>query len=221
MHVVLYAEGPGETGPVEMPPASAARSRISEDALGPAHVLTRRCIARAAGRDESWIEFQAPLFLPRGKPARGSQLLVPRTLVKLLTWTHPVLAPDLAIVLVDADGSTSRLSDLESTIAGRAMVVPPAIVAVAVQEFETWLLADLQPLRRITSQRIDALPDLEASAPGQAKHALLSHLATSPDEQQAARLEICRSCDLDMVERSSSSFRRYLGELRRVCATIA
>jgi len=139
MRVVLYAEGPGETGTVEMPPLYARRSRITEDALGPAHVLTRRCIARITEHDERSIQFQAPL-MPRGKPARGSQLIDPRTLAKLLTWTHPDMPPDLVILLVDADGSDSRRSELESAVETRPMSVPPAVVALAVQEFESWLL---------------------------------------------------------------------------------
>jgi len=219
MRIVLYAEGPNETGVVESPPLYAPRARIAEDALGPAHLLTRRAVALVASRDERSIQFQAPL-LPRGKPARGSQLLKARTVEQLLTWVHPDLPPDIAILLVDADGSSTRRGELEAVLARRRIVVPPSVVAVAVQEFEAWMLADLGPVQRLVDRNIDPLSDLEKWKPGEAKHALAGFLGGSRQEQHRAHLDICGTCDLNTVARNSSSFRRYLDELRRACSSI-
>jgi hypothetical protein len=133
MRVVLYAEGPNEIGPIEMPPLSGRGSSIANDDLGPAHILTRRCIARVTSRNEHSIHFHAPLRVRAG-PSRGSQLLDSKVLERILTWTYPARSPDLAVVLVDADGAESeRRKRLNELVSRRAVAAPPAVVAVAVE----------------------------------------------------------------------------------------
>lgn len=221
MRVVLYAEGPNETGAIEMPPLFARRSRIADDDLGPAHILTRRCVALTTNRDAASIQFQAPLLV-RGKSAKGSQLLDSRVLERLLTWTHPKIAPDLAVILVDQDGAEARRTMLKSIVDQRRLPQPPVVIAIAVQEFEAWLLADLKPLIRILDRKLDQLSDLEQWKSGEAKRWLLEQLGRLPaDELHQVRRMICLECNLDLIGRSSSSFRSYLDDLRHASKSIA
>ncbi len=137
MRVVLYAEGARETwGTVR--PAAAALEQLDDEELGPAHVLVRRCLKNQPDVQPSDIRFLAPLPLG-GRPARGSQLLNPGNLKRLLAFSDPQRQPDLCVVLVDQDGEKSRRSTLEKILTGQPM---RTILAVAIREFEAWLIAD-------------------------------------------------------------------------------
>ncbi len=218
MRVVLYAEGPNETGFVESPSAHDRRV-LSAEELGPGHVLTRRVIVHATGRDELPVRFAAPL-LHRGRIATGSQLLDFHVLPRLLTWGEPKLAPDLVIVLVDSDGVTARRSQLRSIVDGMGSALP-VVVAVAVQEFEAWCFADTKLWNRIVGSVVDQPGDPEKWKPGEAKQRFTSLISSSKAEQHAVRLQLAQEIDLDSIERTCSSFRQFLDDLKHANKAIA
>jgi hypothetical protein len=221
MRVVLYAEGPNETGLTERPPLSGRGSSIVDDDLGPAHLLTRRCIDHVTKHKLPSIQFHAPLRLGAAS-ARGSHLLDPKRLEELLTWVHPARTPDLAVVIVDADGAESaRRKTLNEVISQREVFLPPTVVAIAVEEFESWLVADQHPINRALGHEIDAL-DLKNWRPGKAKSWLMRRLAgVGAKEQEQIRRTLCQDCDLDVISNSSPSFTRFLDDLKMTCKSIA
>ena len=92
LRVVVYAEGPGETG------GSAGRKapgqELLDDELGAAHVLVRRCLSRGDLIPAAAVRFHEPLRTPAGHVARGSDLYNMRTLRKLLTWFRAPPPPE-------------------------------------------------------------------------------------------------------------------------------
>jgi hypothetical protein len=69
------------------------------------------------------------------------------TLQQLLTWPNEEGTPDLAVVLVDADGQAEeRRADLDSALQGLTV---EAVSSVAIQEFETWLIADGEAVKSV------------------------------------------------------------------------
>src|SRR5882672_1918227 len=104
--IVLHAEGAGETlGSItHLPPVGA---ELHEEMLGPAHLLVRRAASETWAVEATDIRFDAPQRFKARVP-RGSDLHSEQKLRQLLTWVFPIQQPDLAIVLVDADGDLQR-----------------------------------------------------------------------------------------------------------------
>lgn len=213
MRVVLYAEGPGEAG-LSGRLGPAPGDPIAEEWLGPGHVLVRRSIAERRSIPEGAVRFEAPLAL-RGRAARGSDLRVCANLRKLLTWASPTRKPDLAVVLVDADGEGNQVhTELTGCVGGewnsRQL---PVTVGVAVQEFEAWLLADQEAVHAAIGRTYDALPDLEAMAPREAKTTLQAWLSAQAFKDRStrvgARKAVAQQCRLDEVARRCPSFAHF------------
>ena len=142
LRVVIYAEGAGELTGRDM---SGPRGTVlTEQQLGAAHLLVRRCLIHTQGLASEDVQFEEPLRSPRGQLARGSMLHSKTTLRPLLFWADEKRQPDLAIVLVDADGKEKARRE-ELSLALRDIPLT-AIAAVAVQEFEAWRIADSQAL---------------------------------------------------------------------------
>lgn len=100
MRIVVYAEGPSErAGEIALPPAPG--QPLTEEHLGPVHVLVRRLLVQERRLPEGAIGFEAPLLV-RGREARGSHLYTSTTLRQLLRWARTEKRPDLAIVIVDS-----------------------------------------------------------------------------------------------------------------------
>ena len=213
LRVVLYAEGAGEMlGPVSLLPAPG--EPLSEQMLGPAHILARRALTEARGLSAGDVRFDSPLRTRTGRLPRGSDLLHPRTLLQLLTWARPSRQPDLAIVLVDADGDRQRRRKIQSTAAKAAV---PTVVAVAAQEFEAWRIADHKALSRVLRTDIDPVVKPERLQPAEAKTTLAAWLSRSGAETPSeARRQIAAVCDLGVVKRRCRSFEQFLGDLRTV-----
>jgi hypothetical protein len=143
LRVVLYAEGGRELAG-EQRWQLAPGDRLPEDALGAAHYVVARALNRTRHLPETAVLFEEPLRTNRGRPARGSDLLDRQTLRRLLMWPSAARRPQLAIVLVDADGDETRRPTLN---AATENVTTPRVVAVAVQEVEAWLIADMNAVR--------------------------------------------------------------------------
>lgn len=216
LRVVLYAEGAGETaGTVTLlPPPGAA---LATEMLGPAHWLIGRAIERVWNVPIDAVRFESPLRTVRGTTAHGSDLHERTTLRKLLTWARPKLRPELVVVLVDEDGDRSRKSRL---VADTADLPGTRVIAVAVKEFEAWLLADEDGLREVLSREVPTVASPEDLARGEAKrrfNALCDVPANSGNRKahhHVCRQSMSRESSLDEVARRCPSFWAFLDDLR-------
>lgn len=207
LRVVLYAEGSGETlGAVSLLPAPG--EPLGEQMLGPGHVLVRRALSEARGVSPADVQFESPLRTRRGRVPRGSDFLRSTTLLQLLSWADPARQPNLAVVLVDADGDRQRRRKLQSIA---RQVTVPAIVAVATQEFEAWLIADHATLSQVVGMKVEPVSEPERLQPGEAK-AGLARCGAVPQ----LRREIAERCDLRIVSHRCRAFARFLKDLKTI-----
>lgn len=205
LRVVLIAEGAGEVRP---DPLRFPLSPIPAEDWGPGHVLFARAIESRSSIPRPAVKFTEPLRTSRGAIARGSALHG-KTLRILLNY-QPIDRPDLLIVLVDADGDTARKRSLEGLVAD---MPGTKLIAVAVQEFESWLVSDGSALSRVVSAPLARVPQHpENLAPAEAK-ALLQELSATVDSAQA-RLSLAEQLDLDAVARKCPSFATCLDALK-------
>ncbi|MFC1706913.1 DUF4276 family protein [Planctomycetota bacterium] len=213
LRVVLYAEGGGEaTGLATRLPAPG--DALAEKHLGAGHVLLRRCLERERNVPGLAVRFEAPLRL-RGRQARGGDLLDRASLRQLLTWVSPRRRPELAIVLVDCDGNKRRRELLEKYTSDPPLTVPK-VIALAVQEFEAWLVADQQAVAAAIGATVDRTPDPESMPPQNAKDTLKTWLRQHAPEtkEKTVRIEIAAGCDLAVVQQRCPAFERLLRDLR-------
>lgn len=208
LRVVVYAEGRGETAAEARLPAPL--ELLSDAHLGPAHILLRRAIARARNVDARAVEFLSPLTI-RGRTAQGSDLHDPATVRKLLAFLRVI--PQLAIVLVDADGDVgARRRPLQDLLESRPFVV---VHAIAVQEFESWLIADVSAASKVLNRRLDEAPEPDGMTRGDAKerwHSWSEHV--NPVDRARTRAAVAEQLDIDLLARRSKSFARLLDDLR-------
>lgn len=210
--VVVYAEGAGElAGPMTL--QRAAGSQLTEEELGSAHLLVRRCLEKTRGLTADTVSFEEPLRTSRGRLARGSILHSRDTLRPLLFWAGPIKQPDLAVVLVDADSDDERQGLLDSAIDG---VPVETVVAVAIQEFEAWLVADPDALKAVLRQPLSPPRPPEKLSRREAKEILkrwCEQHARSRDEAEIRR-DIARQCDLDTLKQKCTAFASFLSKLQ-------
>ena len=208
--VVVYAEGARELFG-EFVLEKAPGSPLSESDFGAAHFLVRRTIDHLVPQPLT-LQFEAPLNLTTTRPPRGSDLLDRKSLRRLLAWV-PHRRPDLAVVLVDEDGVDSRLSTLRSYL--EADWSPPVAIGVAVREFESWLIGDMQAVREVLEIKIDEPREPEQMKPGEAKALLDGWLEerNRSKDGRGVRARIAARLRLDALVRTSRSFRRFHEEL--------
>lgn len=211
MRVVLYAEGAGEVGGGTLPPAPGRT--LWEDIWGPAHFLITGALAFARHIPAKAIQFEQGLRI-RGRLPKGSDLLSKKKLRQLLTWADPARRPELAIVLVDADGDSSRRDQL---LALTEDLPVPKVIAVAVQEFESWLIADPDALARVVgpSAHLDRPP--ESLTRGEAKKLLADWCARTEEQRsgEEIRLSLAQVEPVRLKDRSAS-YARLIDDLRRL-----
>jgi hypothetical protein len=218
LRVVLYAEGSGETaGSVTMLPAPGAT--LTPEMLGPGHLLIGRAIERVWNLPLEAVRFESPLRTARGTVAHGSDLHERTSLRRLLTWARPRLRPELVVVLVDEDGDRSR----KSRLVGHTEDLPcTRVIAVAVREFEAWLLADEAALREVLGCEVATVATPEDLSRGEAKqlfNELCDVVAVDGNRKahhHACRHSVSRTADLDALARRCRSFALFLEELRAV-----
>ncbi len=216
LHIVVYAEGAAErlAGRSSARLPTAPGHPLQEDEHGPAHILVKRALAEVCERPPQSLTFDAPLRW-RGRQPKGSDLLNERTLKMLLRWPRPTLAPDLAVVLIDCDGEKDRKQRLEEVIAAPSRATQH-VVAMSIQEFEAWLIADIQTVNDVLETTIDEPANPENMQPGDAKEAFLrwcNHEADNIDENDA-RCDIVRNLDFDTLSRRCSAFETFLSDIR-------
>lgn len=210
--LVLYAEGAGELSGSEtrLPPTGVP---LPEEMLGAAHVLLRRAAALAWNLSELEVSFSVP-NRTRGRHARGSDLLDRTRLRQLVTWPKPEQVPDLVIVLIDSDGDRQRGTKLREWLHDKT----PSVIAVAIEEFESWLIADSDCVRSAlggTAALEGAVPEPEKLAPREAKGLLSGWLGVVPAERRLElRRSIAQTCSLQLLQDRCPSFADVARDLR-------
>jgi hypothetical protein len=103
---------------------------------------------------------------------------------------------------------------LRAHVEGRPDPQPFAIVAVAVQEFEAWLIADDGAIRSTLQVANVRSVDPEGLAPTEAKSRLYELLAEVPVEPRKKAIpELATKLDLIAVAMRCSAFERFRSEL--------
>lgn len=206
LRVVLYGEGGrdvGGEGPVPSPGV-----RLTDWDLGPAHILLRRSLHRIRRVPEQAVHFEAGLRVDRGRVPRGGMLLDRENLRRLCSWATPARAPQLVVVLVDADDDAARKATLEGYLAGLSV---PSAVGVAVQEFESWLVADGPAASHVCGATVAVDEEIERLERRDAKERLNGWISSqSRLGDREIRRSIAETCDLTVLERRCPSFRALL-----------
>jgi len=209
LRVVLLAEGSRETGGELRIPHAPGETLDRDLDWGPAHHLVERTVSASRGVPSGAVWFAAPLRTGRGTIARGTQLYDPGTLRMLLHWADAARRPDLAIVLVDEDGHGQRKDELDRL----AETVPvTTVVAVAVREFEAWLIADADEVRALPGS-VQSPPSVESLDPRVAKDLLIGWATGKQREERSVRVSLARSCRIEVLRERCPSFDRFFREL--------
>jgi hypothetical protein len=213
MNIVLYAEGISERGGsiTLLPPVG---DPLPEETLGAAHLLIRRLLTFAMSVSAADVVFCSPMRVPPGRHARGSDLVNPTAVRRLLSWPKREQIPHLAIVLVDADGDGQRATRLRAAL---AQVDVTFVVAVAVQEFEAWLIADHECLAELLGAAAalsGATENPESLQPRAAKELVMRW--TTNEDLAELRRKFAIECDLQRIIDRCSSLANLVRELRQV-----
>jgi len=114
------------------------------------------------------------------------------------------------IVLADSDDDDPEKlrAQLQATVDG-ANTSAPAVVSVAVREYEAWFLAGIESLRSHPSVRDDATYEGDCEAPRNPKQRLET-LMTESYGSVRHQVAFNAQLDLDEVASRSASFRRFL-----------
>jgi hypothetical protein len=91
----------------------------------------------------------------------------------------------------------------------------PHVIAVPMQEFEAWLIADHRAVARILSPAPDQPPAVESLSPRGAKTFLdqWTSAATNDPDPAGVRLSLAQTCDLAVLDRLSA-FQTFRDDLR-------
>lgn len=211
--VVVYAEGAGELSGSDRNRQRAPGTPLLELELGAAHLLVRRCLEHARGLAPASIQFEEPLRTPRGKLARGSMLHGRDTLQQLLSWPDEERMPHLAVVLVDADGKAEeRQAELDSAL---QELTVETVAAVAIQEFEAWLIADGEAVKSVLRKPLSPPKPPERLGRREAKELLQKWSEEHASKQEPAELrrQLAEQCELDTLARMCPAFAELLRRL--------
>jgi hypothetical protein len=92
----------------------------------------------------------------------------------------------------------------------------PTVLAIAVQEFESWLISDQPALNAAAGASTPRPPRVEDMKPREAK-TLLAGLLANHEDAHGARCGLARTLDLEVLGRESASFARFVADLRSSC----
>lgn len=213
LETVVFAEGPAELGPSPVRPfylPPQPGQRLTRDRLGAAHKIVAKSIATTTDIPERAVEFQQPPRL-NGRQVRGSDLYHPDALHQLLEWPEP---PNLAVVFVDRDGQKKRREKLHDAIEEMSPT-PTRIIAVAVEEFESWMISDITAVQNVLGTFPDLPSEPEEMKPREAKSLLQSWEGSSErsDPAPILRREIADHLDIATLRDRCSSFQTFLTDL--------
>jgi hypothetical protein len=212
LRVVVYAEGAGELTGRDTRRQRRPGTALTGEELGAAHLLVRRCLRRTQGLDPESIQFDEPLRGPRGQLAKGSMLHSGESLRRFLSWPDEDLEPDLAIILIDADGQEDRQQRLVGAIQDMSV---PAVLSAAIQEFEAWLIADEAAVKDVLRKPLSTPKSPERMSKRQAKELLQAWCAEHAGRKDSHELrrQLAETCDLDTVSAHCAAFADFLQRL--------
>ncbi|MBM7112396.1 DUF4276 family protein [Archangium primigenium] len=212
LRVVVYAEGAGELTGRDKSRQRRPGTPFTGEELGSAHLLMRRCLEHTHDIATERIQFEEPLRL-RARLPNGSDLQTERYLRQLLSWADEEFQPDLVIVLVDKDKDEAREARLKSYIQDLPVA---ALVSVAVQEFEAWLIADPQALKTVLRAPVSLPKPPEQLGRRQAKQLLQewSEQHASKHEPAEIRRQLAETCDLETLRQQCPAFAGFLQRLQ-------
>jgi len=106
-------------------------------------------------------------------------------------------------VIVDQDGQRDRRATLLSFTEGLSL---PHVVAVPIQEFEAWLIADHGAVVRALGQSPNQPRSIETLDPREAKEQLAAWTAASAHaaDPKALRMTLARTLDLALLDKLSA-----------------
>ncbi|MFB6265310.1 MAG: DUF4276 family protein [Bradymonadaceae bacterium] len=117
-------------------------------------------------------------------------------------------------MLVDNDGKTGRKERLEGFIEELRRQVE-RLIAVSVEEFEAWLIADTSAVISTLSATIDKVGDPESLELGEAKSRLQGGIAdhTDDEDEHSIRQTLVRELDLQRVADRCEAFETFVRDL--------
>jgi hypothetical protein len=91
------------------------------------------------------------------------------------------------------------------------------VIAVAREEFESWLIADETSAGQVLGRPLSRAPDPESLGAREAKRTLADWMESiAPGARKEVRCLIARTCDLDVVAQRCAAFQAFLDALRDV-----
>ncbi len=186
---------------------------LLEDDLGPVHELIRRIVTAERKVPAPALDFREPLRARTGRPLTGSMLLVPANLDDVLDgWL--VDAP-VFILVVDSDDKPAheRMKVLTDALARNSV---SGAAAVAIKEFESWLIADqaaLDTILRPGHPSPAAPEDLGLRVAKQQVNSWCQAVANDRRPLLAVRRELAAALDLETVRKKCPSFDAFCKEL--------
>ena len=214
--IVLYCEGLRESTPGNQYPPIPGEV-LEDGQWGAAHWLVARLVEADHDLPRRALRFVAPMHW-RGQMVRGSQLRNRKCIRRVLSWPSEQDRPDLAIVMIDADQDAwrKRQQMLRRHIEDLA-IAPPTVIAVAVREFEAWLIADTKAAGTALRRAVRRSRAPEQLQPTQAKQILGDWVggAEGFEHPGAARVAIAQNLDLETVAKCCPAFGRLRTDLRK------
>ncbi len=159
---------------------------------------------------EGAVRFQRPLRTGRGLVPRGSQLLDKATLRRLLSWPPGPRRPELAVVLLDADGDRQRGAAIEQAVGDLPV---RRVIGLAVQEFEAWLISDEKAVSQAIGSPFPTQKAPERMKPREAKALLFDWIGRTGADDRTARLTIAAAADLGAIGSRCPAFRDFRSKL--------
>lgn len=220
--VVVHAEGPGDHG--RPPPYAQPGHPLLEEDLGPAHELVRRTLELVHSLPPAAVDFRAPFKTGTGEALHGSRMLVPKLLDQALAgWllASGLPSPPLVVLLVDADEEPpeQRRQVLREALVGNGLT---GATGVAVQEFESWLIADQAALTQVLGPGHAAPPTVEGMSRRQAKDLLGNWARAASREGRGPfhlRCELAAAVDLDVLTQGCPSYAAFRDEVAALSVT--
>ena len=137
-------------------------------------------------------------------------LLDKATLRRLLSWPPGPRRPELAVVLLDADGDKQRGSGIEQAVDDLPL---RRVIGLAVQEFEAWLISDEKAVAGAIGAPFPTQKAPENMKPREAKTLLLDWIGRAGADERKARLTIAATADLGAIASRCPAFQDFRSKL--------
>lgn len=167
-------------------------------------------LLRRVAREFCGLEIEAP---PSHRVPKGSMVNTPNELSRAVVLQGTRAGADGAVVVL-CDADRDDPAELSSTLAANAggSAGDRLVVAVAVQEYEAWLLYGLSSLATLKSVNDEATPPDSIEGIRDCKGALSRNM-TGEYGEVLHQVSFTSQVDLQVVYNGSSSFRFLVNEI--------